>query len=48
MKNNTKAQSDNTMWIIIAFVVVILAVLLAFLLTGKIAGIGNKIIMSFG
>ncbi len=46
MKSNKKA--DESIWIIVGFVVLILIVLLAFLLAGKIGGLGNKIISGLG
>ncbi len=42
-----KAQSES-MWMIVAIIVLILALLIIFVLTGKISNIGNQIIRSFG
>lgn len=44
---NTKSQTE-TIWIIIGAIVLILALVLIFLLAGKISHLGNTIIRSFG
>ncbi|HIK02226.1 TPA: hypothetical protein H1012_00070 [archaeon] len=45
---NSKGQGDNTMWIIVGLIVVVLTILIVFLLSGKIASLGNKVILGFG
>ena len=45
---NLKAQESGTMWLIIGAVILVLALVLIFVLTGKISSLGNKIISSFG
>lgn len=45
---NIRSQESGTMWLIIGAIVLVLALVLIFLLTGKISNLGNAIIKSFG